>query len=167
MINPSPPPFAFAFLYFFVSIYQLYRADTIETTATTATMIVIKTKAELTCDEIAKCNKLIIDNFGNSRFDTYSRVIYYIIENKIIGFVGISDNYLNQLCTDSNYRNRGIASDIIESARDLLGGTIYLFINKDNKDAPTLLKFYTKRNFNIEYENEVEYIMYNVLLYKN
>jgi ribosomal protein S18 acetylase RimI-like enzyme len=128
-------------------------------------MIVIKSKTELTCEEIAKCNKLIEDNFGNSRFETYEKVIYYIIEDEIVGFVGISDNYLNQLCTDINYRKRGIASEIIESAKGILGGTIYLFINKnnkdnkDNKDVDILLKFYVKLNFNIEYENEVEYKM--------
>lgn len=122
-------------------------------------MIVIKSKTELSCEEIAKCNKLIEDNFGNSRFETYEKVIYYIVEDEIVGFVGISDNYLNQLCTDINYRKRGIASEIIESSKGILGGTIYLFINKDNKDADILLKYYAKLNFNIEYENEVEYKM--------
>jgi ribosomal protein S18 acetylase RimI-like enzyme len=132
-------------------------------------MIVIKSKAQLTYDETSKCNQLIEENFGNSRLPTYEKVIYYILENKIVGFVGICDNYLNQLCTDINYRNQGIASELIESARNMLGGTIYLFINKtkDRADTDNLLKFYTKRNFNIEFENEVEYKMYNVLLYKN
>jgi ribosomal protein S18 acetylase RimI-like enzyme len=130
-------------------------------------MIVIKSKIELTCEEISKCNKLIEETFGTSRFDSYEKVIYYVIEDNIVGFIGISDNYLNQICTDINYRNNGIASKLIENARNILGGTIYLFINKNNKDCDNLLTFYTKRNFNIEYENEVEYKMYNVLLYKN
>jgi ribosomal protein S18 acetylase RimI-like enzyme len=130
-------------------------------------MIVIKSKTELTCEEIAKCTKLIEETFGTNRFDSYEKVIYYVIDDKIVGFIGISDNYLNQICTDINYRNNGIASKLIESVRNILGGTIYLFINKNNKDCDNLLTFYIKRNFNIEYENEVEYKMYNVLLYKN
>ena len=127
-------------------------------------MIVIKSKTELTCEEIAKCNKLIEYSFGNSRFDTYDKVIYYIVEDEIVGFVGISENYLNQLCTCINYRNRGIASEIIERAKGILDGTIYLFVNKDNEFSDILLKYYTKLNFYIEYENEVEYKM--ICIYK-
>jgi ribosomal protein S18 acetylase RimI-like enzyme len=138
-------------------------------------MIHVRTRTELTTYERTKCNELIDANFESNRFDTYEKVIYYVIEANtydnaeanIVGFVGISDNHLNQLCTHINYRNLGIASELIEHARDMLGGTIYLFINKNKETTDALLKFYIKRDFKIEYENEVEYKMYNVLLYKN
>jgi ribosomal protein S18 acetylase RimI-like enzyme len=138
-------------------------------------MIITKSRAELTTYERTKCNELIDANFESNRFDTYEKIIYYVIEDNaddnaednIVGFVGISDNHLNQLCTHINYRNIGIASELIDHARDMLGGTIYLFINKKKANTDALLKFYIKRDFKIEYENEVEYKMYNVLLYKN
>jgi hypothetical protein len=82
-------------------------------------MIVYKLIKELSEDEIFRCIRLLNCNFKKNRFNTYSSIIYYIIGSDIIGFVGISDNYLNQLCVNINYRNRGIATNLINKSKDV------------------------------------------------
>ena len=123
-------------------------------------MIVYKLVKDLNEDEIFRCIKLINSNFNKNRFNTYTSVIYYIIGSDIIGFIGISDNYLNQICTNVNYRNRGIASKMISKAKEELGSEpIYLFIDKNKSTTEYLVNFYKKYEFVIEYENDIEYKM--------
>uniref|UniRef100_A0A6C0LA65 N-acetyltransferase domain-containing protein n=1 Tax=viral metagenome TaxID=1070528 RepID=A0A6C0LA65_9ZZZZ len=121
-------------------------------------MIVYKLMKDLNEDEIFRCIRLINANFKNNRFNTYSSVIYYVIGSDIIGFIGINDNYLNQICTNVNYRNRGIASKMISRAKEELGAEpIYLFVDKNKSTTEYLVNFYKKHEFDIEYENDVEY----------
>ena len=121
-------------------------------------MIVYKLMKDLNEDEIFRCIRLINANFKKNRFNTYSSVIYYVIGSDIIGFIGINDNYLNQICTNVNYRNRGIASKMISRAKEELGAEpIYLFVDKNKSTTEYLVNFYKKHEFDIEYENDVEY----------
>jgi ribosomal protein S18 acetylase RimI-like enzyme len=123
-------------------------------------MIVYKLVKDLNEDEIFRCIKLINSNFKKNRFNMYTSVIYYIIGSDIIGFIGISDNYLNQICVNINYRNRGIASNMIIKAKEELGSEpIYLFIDKNKSTTEYLVNFYKKCEFVIEYENDIEYKM--------
>jgi ribosomal protein S18 acetylase RimI-like enzyme len=126
-------------------------------------MIVYKLIKDLTEDEIFRCIKMLNSNFKKNRFNTYSSIIYYIIGSDIIGFVGISDNHLNQLCVNSNYRNRGIATGIINKSKEILQDTIHLFVDKNKSNTEYLVKFYEKNDFIIEYENDIEFKM----IYKN
>lgn len=126
-------------------------------------MIVYKLIKDLTEDEIFRCIKLLNSNFKKNRFNTYSSIIYYIIGSDIIGFVGISNNYLNQLCVNSNYRNRGIATRLINKSKEILQNTIHLFVDKNKSTTEYLVKFYEKNDFIIEYENDIEFKM----IYKN
>jgi ribosomal protein S18 acetylase RimI-like enzyme len=126
-------------------------------------MIIYKLIKDLTDDEIFRCCKLINSNFKKNRFNTYSSIIYYIIGSDIIGFVGISDNYLNQLCVNSNYRNRGVASELINKSKEILQDTIHLFVDKNNYNTEYLIKFYQNKGFIIEFENDIEFKM----IYKN
>lgn len=127
-------------------------------------MIVYKLVRDLSEDEIFRCIRLINVNFKKNRFNTYSSVIYYVIGSDIIGFIGINDNYLNQICTNVNYRNRGIASKMISCAKDELANEpIYLFVDKNKSTAEYLVNFYKKQGFVIEYENDIE----NKMIYKN
>ena len=115
---------------------------------------------DLNEDEIFRCIRLINANFKINRFNTYRSVIYYVIGSDIIGFIGINDNYLNQICTNINYRNRGIATKMISRAIDELGTEpIYLFVDKNKSTTEYLVNFYKKCEFIIEYENDVEYKM--------
>ena len=127
-------------------------------------MIVYKLVKDLNEDEIFRCIRLINSNFKKNRFYTYTSVIYYIIGSDIIGFLGISDNYLNQICVNINYRNRGIASKMISRAKEELGDeSIYLFVDKNKSTTDYLVNFYKKYDFVIDVENDIEYKM----IYKN
>jgi ribosomal protein S18 acetylase RimI-like enzyme len=127
-------------------------------------MIVYKLVKDLNEDEIFRCIRLINSNFKKNRFYTYTSVIYYIIGCDIIGFLGISDNYLNQICVNINYRNRGIASKLISRAKEELGDEpIYLFVDKNKSTTDYLVNFYKKYDFVIDVENDIEYKM----IYKN
>jgi len=128
-------------------------------------MMFYKLMCELSNVEINECNNLINNNFISNRFDTYESVIFYIIDKKIVGFVGIADNGLNQLCTDILYRKKGIASNIIEYSKNILQTSIYLYICKKNIETKYLLNFYKKHNFVVEFENEIEYKM--IYTFKN
>lgn len=124
-------------------------------------MIIVKYINDLTNYEMNRCNKLITQNFTNNRINTYKKAILYKINNDIIGFLGIShDNYLNQLCVDIKYRNKGIATNMLNEARDILDDKIFLFIDKNKYNTEVLLKFYKKNGFFIEYENDIEYKMW-------
>ena len=113
-------------------------------------------RCDLNNDELEKCNILINNNFKSNRILEYYKVILYKKEDNIIGFIGISNNYLNQLCVDINYRNQGIATLLLSVARNYLNGTIYLFVDK-NGNHKRLIKFYIKNGYSIENENNVEY----------
>jgi ribosomal protein S18 acetylase RimI-like enzyme len=127
-------------------------------------MIVYKLVKDLNEHEIFRCIRLINANFKKNRFYTYTSVIYYIIGSDIIGFLGISDNYLNQICVNINYRNRGIASKMISRAKEELGTEpIYLFVDKNKSTTDYLVNFYKKYEFVIDFENDIEYKM----IYKN
>jgi len=122
-------------------------------------MISVKPIKNLTNNEIIECNKLINLNFENNRFNDYKIVIIYKKNNIIIGFVGIYDNLLNQLCTNLEYRRMGIATEIINISKKIMKKPIYLFIDKKNNNIEYLLHFYKKNNFEIESENDIEYKM--------
>ena len=124
-------------------------------------MIIIKNIVDIDEYELIKCNNLIKNNFISSRINTYEKAILYYSDNIIVGFLGIShDNYLNQLCIDNNYRNRGYATKLIKMATDILKDTIYLFVDKNKGNTDFLLTFYEKQGFIVEYDNEDEYKMF-------
>jgi len=122
-------------------------------------MIQYKKVVDLSKNQIQQCHNLINANFTQNRFNTYTHVIIYEEDNKILGFVGIFDNYLNQLCTSDNHREKGIATSILNTSKKCLLNPIFLFINKNQETTEKLLKFYLKNGFKIDYENDFEYKM--------
>ena len=67
---------------------------------------------------------------------------------KIVGIVGWKDS-----------GKTTIATKIINTCIKTMKKPINLFIDKDKETTDYLLSFYTKRKFEIEYENDVEYKM--------
>lgn len=122
-------------------------------------MISYKLVEKMTLNEIQQCNNLINSSFKNNRFNDYVHAIMYVKDNEILGFVGIYDNLLNQLCTHVEYRKQGIASKILEACKTLLNLPFYLFIDKKKEDTEYLVNFYIKNKFLICDENEIEYKM--------
>jgi N-acetylglutamate synthase-like GNAT family acetyltransferase len=96
-------------------------------------------------------NNLLLSCFSNSRLETYHEVIYYQIENNIVGFLGLHnyDNYsvVNQLCVNYNYRNKGIASLLLKYLDDKLSTDIILFIDKNKESTEKLYNFYLNKGF--------------------
>ena len=108
----------------------------------------------------AKINELILKNFKNSRLNTYKILVYEIINNEIIGFLGLDyyDEYLsiNQLCVDFNHRNKGIATNLLKFIDKNFKNNFILFVDKDKPSYEYLLNFYKKNGF-IDYSsNSIE-----------
>jgi|TARA_Y100000389_G_C17092272_1_gene331856 ribosomal protein S18 acetylase RimI-like enzyme len=122
-------------------------------------MISIKPITSLTNYEIYNCNKIINANFEKNRFNDYKTVLIYKKNNEIIGFLGIYDNLLNQLCTDIEYRRKGIAKELLDTSKKIIKKPINLYIDKNKKNTEYLLNYYLKNEFEIELENELEYKM--------
>jgi GNAT superfamily N-acetyltransferase len=122
-------------------------------------MILYQNVQNMSSKDIIQCKVLIDANFSENRFEDYIKTITYKKNNAIIGFVGIYDNLLNQLCTDKEYRNQGIATRILNVAKQTMKTPIFLFIDKNKQNTQYLLKFYFSNGFYIDYENDVEYKM--------
>jgi len=122
-------------------------------------MISIKPVTSLTYNEIYNCNQIINANFEKNRFNDYKTVIIYKKNKEIIGFLGIYDNLLNQICTDIEYRRKGIAKELIDTSKKILKKPINLYIDKNKRNTEYLLNYYLKNEFEIELENELEYKM--------
>ena len=122
-------------------------------------MISIKPVTSLTKKEIYNCNQIINANFEKNRFNDYKTVLIYKKNNEIIGFLGIYDNLLNQLCTDIEYRRKGIAKELLDTSKKIIKKPINLYIDKNKKNTEYLLNYYLKNDFEIELENEFEYKM--------
>jgi len=128
-------------------------------------MIIIKKIIDLTKFELIKCNSLIAQNFASNRINTYESALLYKVKNNIVGFLGIShDNYLNQLCVDFNYRNRGYATKLLSTACDILVDVVYLFVDKNKYTTEKLVNFYKKNGFLIKYENDIEYKLFKLCI---
>ena len=122
-------------------------------------MITHKLVSNLNNKQIIQCNDLINKSFETNRFNDYKYAVIYTNNDKIIGFVGIYDNLLNQLCTSLEYRKRGIATKIIDTCKEILNRPFYLYIDKLKENTIHLLNFYNKNKFIIDNENEYEYKM--------
>lgn len=122
-------------------------------------MITYNHISSLNNKQIIQCNNLINRYFETNRFNDYKYVVIYTNNDKIIGFVGIYDNLLNQLCTSLEYRKKGIATKIIDTCKEILNLPIYLYIDKLKENTEYLFNFYTKNKFVIDNENDYEYKM--------
>jgi GNAT superfamily N-acetyltransferase len=114
-------------------------------------MFVRKKILELKDQEKEQINNLILSCFSNTRLETYDEVIYSVIEDNIIGFVGlqiyIHFSIINQLCVSSNYRNKGIASILLKSVEDYLTTDLILYIDKNQENTTKLYNFYLNRGY--------------------
>jgi len=122
-------------------------------------MITHKLVSNLNNKQIIQCKDLINKSFKTNRFNDYKYAVIYTKNDEIIGFVGIYDNLLNQLCTSLEYRNQEIATNILDACKQVLNLLIYLYIDKMKENTIHLLNFYTKNKFIIENETEDEYKM--------
>ena len=116
-------------------------------------------------------NDFILQYFEKSRIDDYSYFIYCKKNGIIIGFVGLYyiNNYLsiNQLCVDSNHRNKGVATSILNFIKKIYKSSrLILYIDKNKYSTYYLHNFYLKYGFkdmidnnNLSFDEENEYLM--------
>lgn len=88
-------------------------------------------------------------------------IYVYILDEKIVGFVGVNNNYIEGIFIDINNQHSGIGTSLLDKIKEKKDNLI-LNVYKKNKNA---IKFYEKNNFIIISENidkntnEVEYTM--------
>lgn len=118
-------------------------------------------------DENIKAHKFIPKEYWEDNYNFVKEALpnadiyVYIIKEKIIGFIGLDNNYIEGIFVDTNNQCNGI-------------GTILLNKVKENRDNLTLsvykkninaISFYKKNGFIVENEsidkntNEMEYTM--------
>ena len=90
-----------------------------------------------------------------------AEIYVYLEDEKIVGFIGLNDNYIEGIFIDSKYQHKGIGTALLKKTKELKD-ELTLSAYKKNTKA---IQFYLKNGFeiveeNIEKENdEVEYIM--------
>lgn len=90
-----------------------------------------------------------------------SKIYVYIIQNKIEGFIGINDDYIEGIFVNSENHNKGIGTELLNKAKKIKN-RLTLYVYEKNKKA---IKFYQKNGFKIIKEdidkttNEKEYMM--------
>lgn len=88
-------------------------------------------------------------------------IYVYILDEQVVGFVGVNNNYVEGIFVDINNQHSGIRTSLLDRIKE----------NKDNltlnvyKKNANAIKFYEKNNFIITSENidkdtnEIEYTM--------
>ena len=88
-------------------------------------------------------------------------IYVYILDEQVVGFVGVNNNYVEGIFVDINNQHSGIVTSLLDRIKE----------NKDNltlnvyKKNTNAIKFYEKNNFIITSENidkdtnEIEYTM--------
>lgn len=88
-------------------------------------------------------------------------IYVYILDEQVVGFVGVNNNYVEEIFVDINNQHSGIGTSLLDRIKE----------NKDNltlnvyKKNANAIKFYEKNNFIITSENidkdtnEIEYTM--------
>lgn len=90
-----------------------------------------------------------------------AEIYVYIINEKIIGFVGVNNNYIEGIFVDTNNQCKGIGTALLNKLKESRN-SLTLSVYKKNINA---INFYKKNNFIIKSENidndtgEIEYTM--------
>ena len=88
-------------------------------------------------------------------------IYVYILDEKIVGFVGVNKNYIEGIFIDINNQHSGIGTSLLDKIKENKDN-LTLSVYKKNENA---ISFYEKNNFIIASENidkstnEIEYTM--------
>lgn len=101
-------------------------------------------------------------NYSNVKEALLNAEIYvYIIEENILGFIGLDQNYIEGIFIDTNNQCNGIGTSLLNKVKENRN-TLTLSVYKKNINA---IKFYKKNGFIIKSKNidkntnEIEYLM--------
>lgn len=79
----------------------------------------------------------------------------YLEGNEILGFIGISENFIAGLFVKEGVQSRGIGTQLLNSVKQSVN-SLKLDVYKENTQA---IQFYSKHGFNVSDENDLEYEM--------
>lgn len=122
---------------------------------------------EIWLTENIKAHNFIPKEYWEKNFEYVKKVLpnaeiyVYLEDERIVGFIGLNDNYIEGIFIDSKCQYKGIGTALLNKAKKLKD-ELTLSAYKKNTKA---IQFYLKNGFkiveeNIEEENdEVEYII--------
>lgn len=118
-------------------------------------------------NENIKAHKFISKEYWETNYSYVKEILpnaeiyVYVIEENIVGFVGVNQNYIEGIFVDINNQYNGIGTLLLNKVKENKTNLI-LNVYKKNKKA---INFYKKNNFIITSEsidkntNEIEYTM--------
>ena len=127
----------------------------------------INTVMQIWKNENIKAHKFILKEYweGNYNFvkETLpnTEIYVYIIKEKIVGFVGLANNYIEGIFVDTNNQCNGIGTSLLNKVKESRNN-LTLNVYKKNINA---ISFYKKNGFIITSKNidnntkEIEYTM--------
>ncbi|MBM7601519.1 putative acetyltransferase [Virgibacillus halotolerans] len=101
-----------------------------------------------------KAHNFISDEYWRKQLETVKELLpqseVYVYENgKILGFVGLTDNYIAGIFVLSNEQSKGIGKQLLDYIKDLKS-ELSLSVYQKNRRA---VEFYQRENFVIQSEN--------------
>lgn len=117
--------------------------------------------------ENIKAHKFISKEYWEGKYNFVKEVLpnadiyVYIIKEKIVGFIGLDNNYIEGIFVDTNNQCNGIGTSLLNKVKENRNN-LTLSVYKKNINA---INFYKKNGFIITSENidkdtdEIEYTM--------
>lgn len=127
----------------------------------------IKAVMEIWKNENIRTHNFITKEYWKNNYEYVKDILpnvdiyVYILNEHIVGFVGVNNNYIEGIFVDINNQHRGIGTALLDKIKEDKE-KLKLRVYKKNTNA---IKFYEKNNFIIisesidENTNEIEYMM--------
>ena len=127
----------------------------------------INTVMEIWVNENIRTHNFIVKEYWKDNYEYVKDILpkadiyVYILDEQVVGFVGVNNNYVEGIFVDINNQHSGIGTSLLDRIKE----------NKDNltlnvyKKNANAIKFYEKNNFIITSENidkdtnEIKYTM--------
>jgi len=127
----------------------------------------INTIMQIWIDENIKTHNFISKEYWKNNYDYVKNILpeaeiyVYVLQGKIIGFIGINENYIEGIFVKANNQCKGIGTSLLNKVKENKN-TLTLKVYEKNINA---INFYKKNNFKTIKEvfdkrlKEKEYIM--------
>lgn len=118
-------------------------------------------------NENIQAHKFIPRKYWNNNYNYVKDILpnaeiyVYVLEESIVGFIGLNRNYIEGIFIDKNNQSKGIGTSLLNKVKENKNN-LTLSVYKKNANA---IKFYEKNGFLIINENiakdtnEIEYTM--------
>ena len=118
-------------------------------------------------NENIKAHKFISKEYWKNNYNYVKEILpnaeiyVYVLKENIVGFIGINENYIEEIFIDTNNQCKGIGTSLLNKVKENRDN-LTLSVYKKNINA---INFYKKNDFIITSENidkdtaEIEYTM--------